>query len=273
MVWRDGARETTLPVPPGRIGQVRLSPDGRKVAARVFDNGWHIWLYDVDRPTGTKVTNAGTNRNPMWSADGEWIYSASDEKGGLDVWRRRADLGGPAELVYGADGNQIPLGFTAEGRLVFITLDPGGSKIEHVDPSRPDVVKVLVDRQIDAPEAALTRDGRLLAYQAPIGGTWQIRILELSSGRQWTAEGGYNPTWSTDGSTLLYQQVGLVRLMSVSSAQGFSAGATTTLDTPAANPGCCDLIDRTRVLALKPVTIEQVASVIVNWPELVREKR
>ena len=43
---------------------------------------------------GHEVRVDGSNRNPIWSHDGAWIYYASDKNGTLDVWRRRADLGG-----------------------------------------------------------------------------------------------------------------------------------------------------------------------------------
>ncbi len=74
LTWLDaGGATTALPIPPAPITQVRLSRDGRRIAARVFDNGSHIFLYDVDRPTGTKISIEGSNRNPIWSDDGTWI--------------------------------------------------------------------------------------------------------------------------------------------------------------------------------------------------------
>ena len=42
--WIDNGAVTPLPVAAARSTQVRLSPDGRRIAARVFDNGSHIWL-------------------------------------------------------------------------------------------------------------------------------------------------------------------------------------------------------------------------------------
>jgi hypothetical protein len=66
MTWREGV-ETPLAIPPGRFSQVRLSPDGRRLAVRACENGWHIVVYDVDRPTGTKLTTAARSRGgPKW---------------------------------------------------------------------------------------------------------------------------------------------------------------------------------------------------------------
>jgi Tol biopolymer transport system component len=274
MVWQEGQERTPLPVPPGRISQVSLAPDGQRVAARVFDGGWHIFWYDVNRPSGTKVTSDGSNRNPVWSPDGEWIYFASDRNGELDVWRRRADLAGDAELVYAPAGNQMPVGLTPDGFLIFISLDPNGSTIGKVDLDRQDDVETLVDRPVDAPEADLSPDGRFLVYQSSIGGPWQIRVLELATGSQWTVDEGFSPAWSLDGTALLYQVgTGAIKLLPVSTDAGFKPSTVTSLDVLTKVNTCCDLVDSRRFLALESQTLDSPATVVVNWPELLGSRR
>jgi serine/threonine protein kinase len=273
MTWREGGNETPLAIPPGRFSQVRISPDGRRIATRAFENGWHIVVYDIDRPTGTKLTTSGSNRDPVWSNDGEWIYYASDVKGGLDVWRRRADLGGTAELVYGAAGNQVPVGFAQDGELVFVLLDPGGSTIAKVNPSRPDSLRILVDRPLDAPEASLTRDGRWLAYMASAAGPWQVRVMDLVTGRHVTAADGYGPRWSPDGATLMYQTFQGVRLLSVNTSAGFAPGVDVLVPGSLPSPGTCDVANGKRVLVLKQPDAEGQATVVVNWPSLLSPGR
>ena len=270
MTWLEaGGAATPLPVAPASMTQVRLSPDGRKIAARVFDNGSHIFLYDVDRPTGTRITVDGSHRNPIWSNDGEWIYFASDKNGTLDVWRRRADLGSLAELVFAQDGNQVPVGVAPDGTLVFVTLDPSGSSISKVNPSQPSSVTMLVDRPQDAPEAALTQDGRYLAYQTNTSGGWQIRTLDLATGRHATVEQGWSPAWSPDGTALLYQAPGGVFVATFSPSTGI-AGKSDRIFDQVLVPGCCDLANGRRALALKGAAGVLPATVVVNSLPLVR---
>ena len=277
MHWVDKGAVTPLPVAAAAATQLRLSPDQRRIAARVFENGSHIFLYDVDRPTGTKVTADGSNRNPIWSHDGTWIYYASDRNGTLDVWRRRADLGGTAELVYGPEGNQVPIGLAPDGTLVFVTLDPSASTISKVDPARPQEVAVLVDRPQDAPDGALSRDGRFLAYQTMTAGGWQIRILDLASGRHTTVTEGFNPAWSPDTSTLLYQigGSGVSGVMKVpfSPSSGVTGKAEVIFDEYAFIPGCCDIAADGRALALVPRTNLRAITVVLNWPDSLRPAR
>jgi len=276
MHWIDKGVMTALPLAAGESTQVRLSPDQRKIAARVFENGSHIFVYDVDRPTGTQFTVDGSNRNPIWSHDGMWLYYASDQKGTLDVWRRRADLGGAAELVYGPDGNQVPIGLAPDGTLVFVTIDPGGSTISKVDPARPQDVTVLVGRPLDAPDGALSRDGRFLAYQVITSGGWQIRIVNLATGRHTTVGEGFTPAWSPDGSALLFQggaNVSNVMKVPFSQTTGVAGSIEVLFDKYPFLPGCCDLAKDGRALALVPSSPNGSISVVLNWPELMHRAR
>ena len=264
----------------GFVTQAELSQDGTRVAVRAFANGWHIWWFDVDGATGTKLTTEGTNRSPVWSPDGEWIYYASDSNGELDIWRRRTDLSTPAELVYGADGNQVPVGISSDLRsLVFITLDPIGSTIARVNLDRPDDVQMLVDRPIDAPNAALSPDGRLLSYQSMIGGDWQVRVLEIETGRQRTVDAGFSTAWSSDGKTLLYMSYRDPRDIAASVKMArVSPGPTVEplgimLSGPAFSNRCCDLVGPERVLAILETSTSPPINVVVNWPELVKGGR
>jgi serine/threonine-protein kinase len=265
MTWLEvGSAAAPLPVAAASITQVRLSPDGRKIAARVFDNGSHIFLYDVDRPSGTRITTDGSHRNPVWSNDGDWIYFASDKNGTLDVWRRRSDLGSPAELVFAQDGNQVPVGLAPDGTLVLLTLDPSGSTISKVNPAQPTAVTVLVDRPQDAPEAALTRDGRYLAYQMNTGRGWQIRTLDLTTGRHTTVEQGWAPAWSPDGTALLYQGTNGIFVAPFSPSTGIAGKSDRMIDRVMI-PGCCDLANGRRVLALEGAAGALPATVVINW--------
>jgi DNA-binding beta-propeller fold protein YncE len=65
----------------------------------------------------------------------------------------------------------VPIGLAPDGTLVFVTLDPSGSTISKVDPARPQEVTVLAGRPLDAPDGALSRDGRFAYVPSEVGGS------------------------------------------------------------------------------------------------------
>ncbi len=173
-----------------------------------------------------------------------------------------------------ADGDQVPLGVAPDGTVVFATLDSGGSTISKVNPAQPSAVTVLVDHPQDAPEGALSRDGRYLAYQAGTGSGWQIRILDLTTGRHTTIAAGWSPAWSPDGTALMFQQGdGGVFVVPFSPAAGVAGTSVPVM--PAGLTGdCCDLAVDHRVLALLPAaTSAEFATVVINWPAAVARRR
>jgi Tol biopolymer transport system component len=58
-------------------GSISFSPDGKRL---VFDNGYKIYLIDVDRTAGPRLVGhqKGKNKDPHWSHDGNWIVYSGD---------------------------------------------------------------------------------------------------------------------------------------------------------------------------------------------------
>ena len=109
-------------------------------------------------------------------------------------------------------------------------------------------------------------------------GGWQIRILDLASGRHTTVTEGFNPAWSPDTSTLLYQSTGsgsgsgasAVMKVPFSLTTGVTGKSEVVFDEYAFIPGCCDIGADGRALALVPTSNLRAITVVVNWPDVMR---
>ncbi|MDQ3421476.1 MAG: hypothetical protein M3541_22345, partial [Acidobacteriota bacterium] len=86
--------------------------------------------------------------------------------------------------------------------------------------------ELIVSTARDEYAAALSPDGRLLAYQAVEGGRPEIYVRELvaSAGRwQVSNAGGEEPMWSPDGRTLYYRFESQLMRVSVERTATFAA--------------------------------------------------
>lgn len=66
----------------------RSSPDGRALAVSVWADGRRdLWLYDTDgSPLRRLTADVAIDRDPEWSADGDWLFFSSDRSGIPNVY-------------------------------------------------------------------------------------------------------------------------------------------------------------------------------------------
>jgi dipeptidyl aminopeptidase/acylaminoacyl peptidase len=140
----DLATKTTAQITSGDYdaGSPAWSPDGTKVAfvANRTDNpdgnsNSDIWVVDADNDDrGANLvqitTNPGSDSNPVWSPDGEWIaYAMLDEPDIIwyevsDLAMARADGTGEVRvLTEGLDRNVSAPRFSSDGRHIFFGIE------------------------------------------------------------------------------------------------------------------------------------------------------
>ncbi len=132
-VWvsgRDGSRPRAVTDLPGiALSPPRWSPDGLRLAFTALDaDGADVFVLDhvggaLEQPRRLAV--AGNEVRPAWSADGRWLYVASDRSGDLQIWRVPVGGGGGVQL-------------TADGGVV-VQPSPDGRTLYTMKPSAPGV--------------------------------------------------------------------------------------------------------------------------------------
>jgi serine/threonine-protein kinase len=88
LMWvdRDGSTRN-LEAPRRAYEHPRLSPDGKRVAVTITDEPTHVWTYDLERDTLSRLT-APEGRQPVWTPDGESITFRS---GPFDIVEQASD--------------------------------------------------------------------------------------------------------------------------------------------------------------------------------------
>ena len=179
----DGSHPVQLTDFRAHCGSPHWSPDGRRLVFDSIQSGsWDLYVVDVDGGTPRPLTKERSEEGTAsWSRDGRFLYFRSDRGGSLQLWKMPAD-GGPAEQLTHAGGYA---GFESmDGRFVYYATRNEDGGIWRVPASGGQEVEV-VKGPVDFQGFALGARGiyYLQSRGGAVGGTYDIRYLDLESGK------------------------------------------------------------------------------------------
>jgi eukaryotic-like serine/threonine-protein kinase len=242
LVWYDRAGK-----PVGAIGEranyvgpVRISPDGKRVAAAIGDPG-DIFIFDLASGVKTRLTfSASTHFAGAWSPDGREVLFSSTRKVGRFGLYLKPSNGATAErslLVGSPEIGYIATDWSRDGRFIACVKNASGSRHLWLLPLGADakLAELLPEHEGDENEAAFSPDSRWVAYQVFTSGAPTIYVSPVGgSGAKWqvSTAGGYNPRWRGDGKELYYITPRDLTIMAANvegSGSEFHVGAVTPL--------------------------------------------
>ena len=196
-----------------------FSPDGRTLAFTWRrDGNWHVYLADLPDGEPRRIESFDDACvSPLFSADGQWLYFARDDRGTecLDVYR------------YGlADGSLVNLlpdtpslapapdfGLSPDGRTLALSINHGQSQTAAVMPVDGGAagLRLLTDHWYNDWSPSFSPDGRLLAFASDTHGQDSAVFITGLDGGELQAIGGESamlqarePAWSPDGRLLAF---------------------------------------------------------------------
>jgi Tol biopolymer transport system component len=212
VVWVDReGNEEPIDLPPRGYVYVQLSLDGTRLALDSRDEENDIWIFDLARETLQRLTfDAGVNRVPFWSPDGERVVFSRALEGGEEVYWQSADGSGrPEALTAGSGEPMVPSDLTPDGDAVlyFENASPRDVWIKPIGDPDAEPTRLLAT-EANEYNAQVSPDGRWIAYQSDESGRPEVYVRPfpaVDTGRwQISTEGGARPRWSRDGSELFY---------------------------------------------------------------------
>jgi serine/threonine protein kinase len=238
LTWfdRTGKSAGTVGMP-GSYGNVRLSPDGRRVVTDQTDPDGRkidIWIQQPAQGTARRLTfDPEADQSPLWSPDGKQILFSSNHKASLQLILKSVDGSGPEELV--ADpGASASVGvnnwdWSRDGKYI---LFGKGNELWYLSwPQR--VAKPLLQAKWTVRHAQFSPDGRWIAYTSNETGKMEIYVSPFPSGNgkwQVSSAGGQEPRWRQDGKELFYVSAdGKMMAVAVTSGASFEAGPPVAL--------------------------------------------
>ena len=234
LIWvdRKGHEEPTR-APLRAYGTPRLSPDGTRIAAEIYDQTTDLWIWDFARETLRRLTfDFAGNGMAVWTPDGREIIFESNRAGLSSVYKQAADGSGTVERLSTNATPQWSHSITPDGKwvagvermprnaanVIFLPLtrdvvrassnlaplhqaqDRAGASQSPVEP--------LAETKFRGQVPNFSPNGRYIAYQSDESGRYEIYIRpfpRVDNGRwQVSTAGGTRPVWARSGSELFY---------------------------------------------------------------------
>jgi Tol biopolymer transport system component len=233
--WVDRrGRKESLALAPDRYANPRISPDGTRVALDIAGANRDIWIWDIERPSLTKLTRGPTeDLLPVWSRDGRRVFFASDRTGNFDVYSQAADGATIDRVEFAGPGTQMTVSFTPDGTRLLVVED--FKDLNMLNLARPDRLELLLHGQFNQLLDVVSPDGNWIAYESDeSGGQIEIflRPFPNVSGRREkvSINGGRFPLWAKDSRELFYLDLnGGMMAASIALSPSLSLGRVTKL--------------------------------------------
>jgi Tol biopolymer transport system component/tRNA A-37 threonylcarbamoyl transferase component Bud32 len=202
---------------------VRLSPDGHKLASNIGTPNSEIWIDDLARGVRMRLTIDPENDHgdPVWSPNGNQIVFGMFDKG---IYKKNYNGAGDEKLLLSDPKKSIwPTSCSGDGR--FILYSRSGPHQADTDiwvlplagDRRP---RPFVQANGRAYGGQFSPDDRWVAYTSEESGRSQVYVVPFtggtvlnaavpagaSAGARWqvSASGGSSPKWRRDGKEIFY---------------------------------------------------------------------
>ena len=239
---RGGKQLVDTVGPSGDYTDLRLSPDGKRLASTLVDTRTgnpDIWLTDLEHGGSPFRLTSGPalNSTPAWSPDGSRIVFRTTRNGGqVELYQKSTAGAGSEEPVLEAETQLAAgLGIFNGGQPDW---SPDGTSILYSSVTSSGFELWLLSmadrkltKQLNSPFAGMhanfSPDSKLVAYASnESGARMEVYVQTLPvSDRKWKVSslGGYEPRWRPDGREIYYLSEDR-KLMAVSIGPGPSFG-------------------------------------------------
>ena len=261
-------------------GQPTLSPDGTRAVVAVsrpdLDADAYLsrlWLVDTTGATPPRpLTEGPRDSAPAWSPDGQRVIFASNRNGALNLFALPASGEGGTDRLTTSESLQLPGSWSPDGNvLAFMEQHPSTGRDIWLLRRNGDRIAFL-NSEADESAPRFSPDGRWIAYVSNESGQAEVyvRAVDAQLSTRISSQGGSEPVWGLDGSSLYYRSYGKLLASQMSGGRPLANRIATTI---AAESGTFDaagydVMSGNRFLMITGPSSGETAAelrIILNW--------
>jgi Tol biopolymer transport system component len=258
---------------------VRISPDGRQIAATRTETGRDLWLTDANDGTSRRMTHDRRGGYyPQWSPDGRTLLFMGDT---LSALYRKDTAGSAPDQRLTTSGGLNLTDWSRDGHFLLETRKSGATNMDvwavpvtsdgRLVPDTPSRPYLHTPVNESAARFSPEPNPRWVAYQSDESGRDEVYVQAFPESRgphRISPNGGSVPQWGPDGRELLYRSMaGKVEAVSLRpGADSIEVAAPRELF--ALPQGVTDFSvspDGRRFLVRVPDPTPRPLTVVVNW--------
>ena len=292
IILADGAAVSRLKLPPGSYSSPRVSPDGKRIAFGTDDGkDAAVWIYDLSGATAMRrLTFAGHNRFPVWSADGKHVVFQSDRDGDLGIFWTPADGGNGERLTRADQGtSHVPESWSPTGgHFVYSNSTERDYSLWTFSMQTRKATPFDAVHSSNPTGAVFSPDGRWVAYTITEQGRTTVAVqpfpptgtkYQLFSGPN---DGPHHAVWSPNGNALFYNpRAGGFESVSVTTQPTFAVGNPVPVPRPFSTGGPSvrrpfDITPEGKFVGLANPSLTdssaETIQVVLNWQEELKQR-
>ena len=202
---RDG-KSTSLPDSGGNQ-DIRISPDGQKIATLTTGANHDIWLINLEEGTRARFTYGYMSDGMAWSADSKYLYYSTVAKANRII--RKAVDGSAQETTLLESVSPVHVSdMSSDGRYMLVEeayqRTPITTVLVSTTPGVPP--RPVTEYSGGGHQARFSPDGEWIVYSNAETGRYELYAtsVERSGKQQLTSTGAAMSRWSADEKTIYY---------------------------------------------------------------------